>query len=385
MRKLFFYFPMLTAVACGGQSQNDATYAPELLEEYRRAIPAEARLEATAPGVSGAAGALSAPGDAELAGQAIRLAVAVNRPARQMVRSLRSIVELPPSHYDLAERRFLWGPWDFDEGVGQVALTVTRNLPSDEFDYSYAFWRTTTDDLAQAAPVIAGSASPDANDPDAGIGVTVWDLELNHEFELQHDANYEAGQAGRGRFVMLYGRQSNDEGQALFNVAVFHDFVPEPEDDAEPAEPVSARYFYGRFSAAEGVRVDFVETEVDADLCDDAPESCFQESTTADLDERFRYLAYFVNRGVGRAEAHLSAGDLAQPVSLVECWDDRLQRTSFQIETDGLMQETMQEGSCTTPTERSAAELGLPSLDELDGDALAVMTCAAENGLRGCE
>ena len=70
---------------------------------------------------------------------------------------------------------------------------------------------------------------------------------------------------------------------------------------------------------------------------------------------------------------------------LVECWSPTLDRTSFQIETDGAMVETMENGGCAAPADQSPSELGLPDLGDIDPAMLKAMTCAAEQGLIGCE
>jgi hypothetical protein len=50
-----------------------------------------------------------------------------------------------------------------------------------------------------------------------------------------------------------------------------------------------------------------------------------------------------------------------------------------------MMMETLENGSCTAPADQSAVELGIPTLDDIDPELLGLMSCAAENGLIGCE
>jgi hypothetical protein len=132
------------------------------------------------------------------------------------------------------------------------------------------------------------------------------------------------------------------------------------------------------------VQADFVDAEIFADLCDASAASCFEENGQADADESFTYTAFFAESGLGRAEANLSTGDLPSAVRLIECWDDRLDRTSYQIERDGEMVETIENGFCAPPADHSAVELGLPTLSDLPPALRDVMSCAAENGLIGC-
>jgi hypothetical protein len=267
-----------------------------------------------------------------------------------------------------------------------MALVVRENEPGSDFEYSYSLVRATRSDLSDATPVISGGSTPDAENPSHGIGIALWDLEADHDFVLAHDPGAAASGKGRGRFVTLFGHRAASGGDALFNVAVFRNFVPDRTlEQAEVSAPLDVDYFYGRFQGESGVRVDFVDSEVLADLCDTSAETCFEHDVVAGSDEHFDYNAFFVNRGLGRAEARLSDGDLNASVHLVECWSPTLDRTSFQIETDGAMVETMENGGCAAPADQSPSQLGLPELSDIDPALLRAMTCAAEHGLIGCE
>jgi hypothetical protein len=369
--------------ACGGDDDTTRgdTYSSETLAAHRRAIPTEERLVASEPQLS-QTGAQTRPGSTVLAAYGVDLARAVNRPVRALVWALRAISELDPSYYDLAERRFVWGPWAHERGVGKVALVVAENEPGADFTYSYMLVRTPGDTLDDATPVILGGATPDAADPDRGVGVALWDVEANHTFEVDNGGDTES--TGRGRFVTLFGHDTAAEGEAHYNLAAFRDFVP---DDAEPSQtgPIDVDYFYGRFQGSDGARVDFLDSDVLANICGASSESCFEDAAPASTGtERFEYGAYVLNHGLGRAEVRLSEGDLAAPTRFVECWDTAFQQTSFQMEASGSMVEMRQDGSCAAPTDQSAAELGLPTLDDVDAELLTVMGCAAENGLVGC-
>jgi len=330
-------------------------------------------------------GALTHAGDAVLAAEGVRFAQAVNQPVRHLVLALRDITAFPPTRFDATRREFLWGPWSNPGDVGKTALVVRQNDPGSDFEYSYALVRATASDLSDAVPVISGGSTPDAENPSHGVGVALWDLEANHDFVLAHDRSASHASDGRGRFVTLFGHRAASGGDALFNVAVFRNFVPEQAPGAAASAPLDVDYFYGRFLGAGGMRVDFVDSEVLADLCDGSAETCFEHDVVADSDERFDYSAFFVNRGLGRAEARLSQGDLDASVHLVECWSPTLDRTSFQIETDGAMVETMENGGCAAPADQSPSELGLPDLGDIDPAMLEAMSCAAEQGLIGCE
>jgi hypothetical protein len=299
------------------------------------------------------------------------------------------ITAFKPTFFDAGAQKFVWGPWDSEDGVGKAALYVEKNGPGADFEYSYALLRSATADLDGATAVIAGGTTPDPEDRFRGVGVTLWDLEANRQFDEAHDPAGSVGR-GRGRFVTLFGHQTAEGGDAAFNIAVFRDFVAEREVGASmDPEAIDVDYFYGRLISTDGVRVDFVDSKILADLCDASAESCFENDALADADEQLDYDAFFVNRGQGRAEARLSAGDLSSPVRVIECWNPGLHRTSFQIGTDGAnggaMVETMENGSCAAPADQARSALGLPTLDDVDAVLLDAMSCAAERGLSACD
>jgi hypothetical protein len=49
------------------------------------------------------------------------------------------------------------------------------------------------------------------------------------------------------------------------------------------------------------------------------------------------------------------------------------------------MMETLENGSGAAPADQSAADRGIPTLDDIDPALLGLTRCAAENGLIGCE
>lgn len=377
MRARNLWYSVL-ALGCSASPQVD--YDPATLEAYLRALPREARLSAEGPS-QGSPGALTYTGNAALARQSALFATAVNAPAASVVRSLRAITDLPPSLFDSSKREFVWGPWDNDQGTGKVLLYIRENEAGADFQYSYALARLPGNDVAEATPVIWGAATPDPSDEDQGIGITLWDLEANLEFDRAHDPAFDAGAPrGRGRFVMLYGHEEQSEREVLFNVAVFRNFVA---SDA-PAEQaaVNVDYFYGRVIEQGATRIDFLDSEISADLCDSAPDSCFENDAVADADEVLDLVAVFVNRGFGRAEATLRQGDLATPVSMTECWDTSFDRTFVRVESGDTL---LEDGACESPMDQPMSELGLPTLSSIDAELLTRLDCVAQHGLAGCE
>lgn len=364
------------------ESAESDSYDVETLDAYRAAVPAADRVEVVVPGPEAQAGALTQAGDAELARLAVGSAVKINFPARAMVGLLRTIVSLPPSLYNSQEQRFVWGPWDNDDGHGRVFVTIERNDEGADFEYSYSFVRLAGRDLATAQAVIWGAATPDLDDPDAGVGVTLWDFEASHAFDEAHDPDFDPDAARtRGRFAQVYGQGTEDGDEFTFNVAVFRDFLP--DDAADDDEPADLDYFFGRIRDEQDDRLHFVDWSLEGDLCDADAERCFENDTEADAAETLGLRAAFINRGIGRAEATLSGGDLSEELVVVECWDDAVDRTYMGVSEDGTM--LGEEGACQGPFTDDLETLGVPSLDDVDADILEKMDCVAVNGIRGCD
>lgn len=365
-----------------------ARYDAGTFAEYLRAIPEQERMLTGVPTLDDP-GALSSAGDAVLGAHGVEFARSVNRPVRALVATLRAIVALPPTQFDAERRQFLWGPWDHERGAGKVALVIAENAADADFRYTYLLLRSTDGSLAEATPVISGGSTPDASDPERGVGVALWDVDADRQFELDHGGD--GADRGRGRFVTLFGHTASEQGDSYFNLAVFRNFVPEDAlRESADAEPIDIDHFYGRFDGEDDLRLDFLDTALLANICDTEVESCFADAPPATSSaERFEYSAFFVNRGLGRAEVQLSEGDLGRSAHFVECWNPGLRRTSFQVEgtgeNAGMMMETLENGSCAAPADQSMLDLGIPTLDDIDPALLLVMSCAAENGLIGCE
>lgn len=365
----------------GESNDTEATadYDQALLEEYRAALPSPKSVEAPTPGGEAAANALTMMGDAQLAALASKSAHDINIPAKMMVVMLRTITKLPPTLFDSKKKEFVWGPWDNEDGYGKVLVYIRENPEGDDFKYSYAFVRLDGNDTATAAPVIWGGATPGATD-DRGVGVTLWDFVANEGFEKEYDPNYDADAAhDKGRFAMVYGAGDEDNGAFAFNVAVFRDFVSKDEPENQPA---NLDYFFGHFKGNDGNVFDFVDWSLDANLCETDAASCFKEPAEGAI-ENMGLRAAFFNRGVGRAEAKLSGGDLGTDVDVVECWDLDIDRTAITVSDDVGM--IVNEGQCDGAFASDLTTLGVPSLADVDADMLAKMDCVATNGLAACE
>jgi hypothetical protein len=376
----------LTFVACGGglDAESDADEAADYdrsrLDEYRGALPDEEQVEAKTPGPEADPNALTLLGDAELAHLAIKSARDVNAPAKMVVFLLRQITNVPPTLYDSEKREFVWGPWDNEDAYGQVLVYIRENPAGDDFKYGYALVRLVDSDIATAKPVIWGGATP-GEEPRQGMGVTLWDFEADNAFSKEHDPNFDAeAPHDEGRFAMVYGRGDDANGTFKFNVAVVRDFISKDDEDAR--EPANLDYFYGHVKGNDGVVVDFLDWQLTGELCNADPETCFETPGGA-ATETLQLRAAFVDRGMGRAEAQITGGDLSQTVSVVECWDDDIDRTHMSVSTDEVVAGEI--GTCVAPFDATLAALGVPTIDDLDDEMLEDMDCAATNGLEGCD
>lgn len=362
----------------GVEATESAEYDLSLLEEYKQALPSEEQLTAEAPGPEPTSNALTLIGDAELGGMAAKSARDINSLARGIVWLMRTVTALPPTLYDSEKQEFIWGPWDNDEGHGQVLVFITKNDPDDDFEYGYALVRLDDRDLEKAQAVVWGGATPDPDDERHGAGITLWDFEANHEFEKAYDPDYDPDAArDEGRFAMVYGRDDGDDGEYAFNVAVFRDFVSKGDEDAEP---VDLDYYFGHLQGDDGNVIDFLDWSLSGDMCGADPESCFEEPSG--VSETLGLRAAFINRGMGRAEAVISGGDLEDMIEVSECWDDAVDRTYFGVSQNGEM--LAEEGLCLPPFASTLEQLGVPTLADVDPEGLAAMDCVASNGLEAC-
>ena len=375
-------------VACSGGSGDPRSGADpsdeELvkLEQHLRAIPSEERVSAVTPIDADADGRPRA-GSAEFAQDSIDAAIAINGPAIAMVRLLKLITKLPPTVYNSETNEFVWGPGDNDNGVGQVLLYIRENGPEEDFKYHYAFVRLIDRDMATASPVIWGGANPDPEDKDKGVGVTLWDFDASNAFDQLHDSGFTLDHKTQGRFVMLYGDDPKVEGYARYNVAVFRDFIPDDAKGDDP-QPFDSEYFYGRVQEPGEPQFDFLDWQLAGDLCDSDPDSCFDNNVVADQEEDFRLRTVFIDKGIGRAEVEVAGGDLTSDVSAVECWDQNLDRTYLSIAADQSV--IASRGQCTGALQSTLTELGVPTINDIDADLMAALTCVADNGIEGdCE
>lgn len=360
------------ALAFGCTPQDDGRYDPALLAQYRAAVPSMDRLAATAPEAS----VQALVGDPALyPAVSWDIVTGINGSVTNIIGLMKTIVALPPTVFNSRTREFVWGPWDNDTGVGQVAVYIREAGAGADFRYEYALLRGVGNDLATMTPIIWGGATPDEVNGDHGVGVNLWDFEKNYEFEMANNPNAANEVFDRGRFATLYGKGADanmPQDEFAFVVAVFRDFIPQDNPTAQAAD---LDYFYGRYSGANMV-VDFIDWEAGIDVSDPL------DGVAEDVGVRMAFL----NEGMGRAEADAMGGSLEPGVSAkgVECWDNALDRTFLEFTVDGgANQGTYTEGAIDgcdlfQPT---LDELHIPSLQDLDPALMAALDDVAQNGV----
>jgi hypothetical protein len=347
---------------------------PVLLDEYRAALPKLGRLEAQAPQASAAA-------IAELGQPAVYpvgsydIATGINGAVTGIIQVLDTVTSLEPTFFNSDTQEFFWGPFPNEDGIGYVAAYIREAGPDADFRFEYALLRGIDNDVANLAPVIWGGATPDAENEDHGVGVTLWDFEANRAFEQEHNPAFGSLTLDRGRFVALYaaGPDENDpSAEVAFVLASFRDFVPSDNAGAAPAD---LDYFYGRFEGA--ITVDFLDWEATFDVTEPAD----------GLAENVGVRMAFLNEGTGRAEADATGGSLAdgQQGLAVECWNAAIQQSylSFEIVQGSDSLFSVEDGEladCGLFT-ASLDELDIPSLDDVDAELRAALDEVARTGI----
>jgi hypothetical protein len=381
------------ALAACGQDEGPG-YDEKLLAEYRAALPSEGRLSASGP-----RDVARAAGDAVYPNAVVDGVTGVNGMVQNIVVLLRAVVALPPSLFNSETQEFVWGPWDRDDGAyGQVLVYIRKNAgypDTEDFQYSYAFVRRDSPDVASWASVIIGGATPHPTDPDLGAGVTLFDFTMNDAWEQAHDAAYDSTAAHTlGRFLAFYGAGTETDGRFAFNLAVFRDFSP--ADGSTGGVGVDLDYLYGRWTGNDSNTLTFLDWEATADFCSPGPACYDQNSGTSALDEVNGIRLAFFNDGQGRAESKLSGGDLgATVVDAVECWNGTVEQTHLSWTLDGGATYYYPDATgrpwfsqdaavgCGSVFMRTLDNLNVPSIAKMrveNPGLIELMGCVAENG-----
>lgn len=361
----------LLASACVAPD-DDTDVDQALLAEYRAALPDRGTLEAAAPTAT-TAQALGDP--AFLPHSSWELVLGINGTVNGTLDLLEAIVMQPPSVYNSETREFVWGPWPDDVGYVAAYIRDTEGTDAD-FRYEFAFLRGVSNDLATLTPVVWGGATPDPNDDDHGVGVTMWDFTANRTFEEANNPAFDPAAHDSGRFVALYaaGVDENDPAnEGAWVVAVFRDFVPRDEQNQPP---VDLDYMYGRYASPTHV-IDFLDYQAPIDVDDPA------DGVREDVGVRMAFL----DEGTGRAEADATGGSLAanHRVEVIECWDTSLAQTFIQFQEleSGNVTGTASEGQASDCGlfDATLDDLDIPSLDDVDPALLAIMDQVATTGV----
>ena len=366
----------MTLLGCVATEENrdPGQFDPVLLDEYRGALPKLGRLQAQAPEAS--AVAIAALGDpAVYPAGSYDIATGINGAVTGIIEVLDTVTSLAPTFFNSDTQEFFWGPFPNEDGIGFVAAYIREAGPDADFRFEYALLRGIDNDVANLQAVIWGGASPDADNEDHGVGVTLWDFEANRAFEQEHNPAFDSLVLDRGRFVALYaaGPDENDaSAEAAFVVAAFRDFVPADNAGAEPAD---LDYFYGRYQGA--VTVDFLDWEASFDVSEPA------DGVAENVGVRMAFL----NEGTGRAEANASGGSLedGQQALAVECWNAAIQQRyiSFEVLDGAETIASAEDGDvadCGLFT-ATLSELNVPSLEDVDPDLRAALDQAARTGM----
>lgn len=350
-----------------------------LLAEYRAALPSMGELQATAPQASAAAlrSSITAVGDTALYPDASHdIVIGINGAVSGIIQLMEQVVMVPPTVFNSETKEFVWGPWDNEDGIGFVAAYIRDAGEGEDFRYQYALLRGIDNDLAKMQPVIWGGATPDADNEDHGVGITLWDFEANRAFEEANNPDYANLVLDQGRFVALYSKgydEKDPSAEVAFVLATFRGFVPQDKPDQAPTD---LDYFYGRYTSAD-MTGDFLDWEAGIDVSEPAD----------GLAENVGVRMLFLNEGTGRAEADAAGGSLAanEAVHVTECWDDSISRTYLLTEllADGTPAQSFTEGTiegCGS-FQASLSEIGIPSLDDVDPALRAALSDVATNGI----
>jgi hypothetical protein len=393
----------LAAFGCGDsdETQLQRSYDDDTVAAYRSALPSEDRLVAEMPTAALDGSMQNADPAAVLAARGVVFARDVNETARDIARTLHTLAQKVPDGFSPRRERFVWGPWQSPTGPGEMTLEI-RHDASAELEFRYELARQLPDQPETRTVVLWGESSPDAADPAHGSGYTALDLDANSAFELGHGGSRKA-LIGRGRFVIAYGHASRADDAVFFNLAAFRAFLPASEGSESTLPPVSAHHFYGRVAEPSGSVVDFLHAEIEQNLCDESPESCFGAvpgnslgasdrlgsslsgaALSSSHPERLVFGEFFVDNGSGRADVSLSGGDLSDELQLTECWNAALTRTSYRLTTTEGAQQMMPDATCPGRAALSFEELGLPTPEDVPEWLAKELSCAAENGAVGC-
>ncbi len=375
---------MWTAMACVAQDNQSNEFDEELAEQYRNALPSASLLQARSPlqtdSSSQGLREQALIGDSALyPSLAVPLAVSINDSVTSMLDLLEQVTQLPPTDFDKEENTFVWGPYNHDDGFGQVAVIIADNGEDtdEDFRYFYIFGRIAPDKPDSFTPVILGGTNRDKDNDEYGEGITLWDYEANRQFLETYGDGAEEGGPIQGRFVTIYGRgpaEDDPDATTSLVLASFRDFAEEDDD-----EPADLDYLYGNV-VFEDVQVDFLNFKLRTNIN--------EGDELENLDVRLG----FINRGHGRAQAIATGGDIGkedpeiEAARVVECWDEDINQTFIRFSgADGGGEPVFEQEDGNVEDcgifKATLEELELPTLNDVDQSLLDGLDQIATMGL----
>ncbi|OGQ10895.1 MAG: hypothetical protein A2138_01315 [Deltaproteobacteria bacterium RBG_16_71_12] len=381
MKKLTLPALLLAATACTMPppvETVDPTIDQAELARFRRAVPKKQNLSAALPESIAGTGALV--GDPAVYPQmAVPHVVGVNTLIGNILDTVEAVVATPPTLFNSETHEFLWGPFDNGDSPleGDKALVYIREQPEGEdFQFVFAFARLMGDDVASAVPVIWGGVNPNPDDEDQGSGVLLLDFEASRAFGEANGADVTT--EARGRFAAGFARGPNDDGSDSMVTIVIGSFRGFNGEGG--TEVVNVDHLWGNVTGADGNTIDFMNLAIEGNV--------LQDTTAAEtLDMQL----VLWNRGLGRGEVVLTGGDAGANIGDgTECWDAAVEQQYYQVVvTDEAGTETVIETEgdaatgCPAPFDVPLADLGIPTLADVDQGILGALQNAAENGLGG--
>jgi hypothetical protein len=316
-----------------------------------------------------------------------------------MNETLVELTSFPPTLYNEDTTQLVWGPFEARKDFGTLALFVSKNSDynADYFDedeptgspleYIFALMRGANYDLNTLTPIVLGGSTPNADNPEWGLTLLVFDFDTNKSFVEAYGKVSDPGCLASGRFVALrnHGPHLDENGvptdKTLTSVAgIFRNFVPK---NAPGAPPIDLDYLYGDIASSDttlsysnfGAQFDF----------DGNPD------TLENVAVKMAFWSYLRRSpaGSGRAEFVATNAEMAegQFLQATECWDYNLSKSYFTMasiygeEITPVSTMGTPITSCDDSLENGLDVIGLPSANEADPRIKELLEDIAQNGL----
>ena len=242
-------------------------------------------------------------------------------------------------------------------------------------------------DLNTLTPIVMGGSTPNADNPEWGLTLVVFDFNTNQNFvELYGDVYAPSGHAS-GRFVALRNHGPVlDENQVpteqtLTTVAgIFRNFIPK---NAPGASPIDLDYLYGDIASSD-TTLSYSQFGAQFDF-DGVPE------TIENVAVKMAFWSYLRRSPAGSGRAEYIATNATMPegqfLQATECWDYNLSKSYFNLvsvygqDVTPITDMGTPITSCDDSLENGLDSLGLPSSDDADPRIQELLEDIAQNGL----